>query len=425
MGVSGAPVPVCCSAVTRCRRKWTRLHLGASLLFLFGDYVLDVERRELRCGQTLVAVEPQVFDLLVYVVQNRDRVVSKDDLIAGVWNGRIVSESTLTSRINAARKAIGDSGDQQRFVRTVARKGIRFVGAVREGQVPTEVSAPVPTSARNQDVTFCRNAEGINLALAAVGAGPPLIKVANWLTHIEYDWESPIWSPLLQQLAAHSRLIRYDGRGNGLADRNVAEISFPAFLRDLETVVDSVGVERSALLGISQGAAVAIAYAVRHPERVSKLILFGAYAQGRNKRGSAAEAEMAQAFVTIMRHGWGDERSAFMQAFSSVFFPNGSPQQIKWLVDLQRVTTSAENAVRIRMACDDIDVVDLLPKVQVPTLVLHCRHDNVAPFEQGRLIASSIPHAKFVTLESVNHVVLADEPAWPKLIGEIAAFLAE
>jgi pimeloyl-ACP methyl ester carboxylesterase len=126
-----------------------------------------------------------------------------------------------------------------------------------------------------------------------------------------------------------------------------------------------------------------------------------------------------------MRHGWGDERSAFMQAFSSVFFPNGSPQQIKWLVDLQRVTTSAENAVRIRMACDDIDVVDLLPKVQVPTLVLHCRHDNVAPFEQGRLIASSIPHAKFVTLESDNHVVLADEPAWPKLIGEIAAFLAE
>ena len=164
---------------------------------------------------------------------------------------------------------------------------------------------------------------------------------------------------------------------------------------------------------------------MRHPERVSKLILYGGYAQGRNKRGSAAEAEMAQAFLAIMRHGWGDEHSAFMKVFSSVFFPNGSPQQIKWLVDLQRVTTSPENAVRIRNACDDIDVVELLPKVQVPTLVLHCRHDNVAPFEQGRLIARSIPHAKFVTLESDNHVVLAGEPAWPKLIGEIAAFLAE
>jgi pimeloyl-ACP methyl ester carboxylesterase len=220
-------------------------------------------------------------------------------------------------------------------------------------------------------------------------------------------------------------LIRYDGRGNGLADRDVTEISFPAFVRDLKTVVDAANVECPALLGISQGAAVAIAYAVQHPERVSKLILFGGYAQGRNKRGSAAEAEMAQAFLAIMRHGWGDEHSAFMKAFSSVFFPNGSPQQIKWLVDLQRITTSAANAVRIRNACDDIDVVDLLPQVQVPTLVLHCRHDNVAPLEQGRLIARAIPRARFVTLESDNHIVLAHEPAWPKLVGEIQAFLRE
>src|SRR5262249_26032785 len=143
-------------------------------------------------------------------------------------------------------------------------------------------------------------------------------------------------------------------------------IAFPAFVRDLATVVDATGVERSALLGISQGAAVAIAYAVQHPERVSKLILYGGYAQGRNKRGSAAEAEMAQAFLAIMRHGWGDEHSAFMKVFTSVFFPNGSPQQIKWLVNLQPITPSPQNAVRIRNACDDIDVVELLPKVQVP-----------------------------------------------------------
>jgi pimeloyl-ACP methyl ester carboxylesterase len=336
-----------------------------------------------------------------------------------------VSESTLTSRINAARRALGDSGDQQRFIRTIARKGIRFVGDVREAHMPSELPAPVPTPVRNQEVTFCRTAEGVNLALAAVGAGAPLIKVANWLTHIEYDWESPIWSPLLQHLAERCRLIRYDGRGNGLADRDVPDISFDAFVRDLAAVVEATQVDRSALLGISQGAAVAIAYAVEHPERVSKLVLFGSYAQGRNMRGSAAEAEMAQAFLAIMRHGWGEEHSAFMKAFSSVFFPNGSPQQIKWLVNLQRITTSAENAVRIRTACDNIDVVDLLPKVQVPTLVIHCRHDNVAPLEQGRLIARSIPNARFVTLESDNHIVLADEPAWPKLVGEIDAFLKE
>jgi DNA-binding winged helix-turn-helix (wHTH) protein/pimeloyl-ACP methyl ester carboxylesterase len=400
------------------------------VLFFFEDNVLDPERRELHCKGALVAVEPQVFDLLIFLIQNRERVVSKDDLIAGVWDGRIVSDSTLTSRINAARRALGDNGEQQRLIRTVARKGIRFVGEVREGEmregeVSSELPAPALAPAQNQDVTFCRTADGINLALATVGAGPPLIKVANWLTHIEYDWESPIWAPLLQQFAARFRLIRYDGRGNGLADRDAADISFPAFVRDLETVVGAAGVERPTLLGISQGAAVAIAFAVQHPERVSKLILFGGYAQGRNKRGSAAEAEMAQAFLTILRHGWGDEHSAFMQAFSSVFFPNGTRQHIKWLVDLQRVTTSPENAARIRQACDDIDVVELLPKVQVPTLVLHCRHDAVAPLEQGRLIAASIPHAKFVTLESDNHVVLAHEPAWAKLVAEIEAFLKE
>jgi DNA-binding winged helix-turn-helix (wHTH) protein/pimeloyl-ACP methyl ester carboxylesterase len=395
------------------------------VLFFFDDYVLDPDRRELRRKGTLVPAEPQVFDLLVFLIRNRDRVVSKDDLIAGVWDGRIVSESTLASRINAARRAIGDSGEQQRFIRTAARKGIRFVGAVREGQVPSELPAPVPAPARNQEVTFCRTADGVNLALASVGTGAPLIKVANWLTHVEYDWESPIWLPLLQHLAERCRLIRYDGRGNGLADRDVTDISFAAFVRDLEAVVAAAEVERPAFLGISQGAAVAIAYAVLHPHRVSKLILYGGYAQGRNRRGSPAEAEMARAFLTIMRHGWGDEHSAFMKAFSSVFFPNGSPQQIKWLVDLQRITTSPENAARIRDACDNIDVVDLLPKVQVPTLVIHCRHDNVAPFEQGRLIARSIPHAKFVTLESDNHVVLAGEPAWPKLVDEIATFLTE
>jgi pimeloyl-ACP methyl ester carboxylesterase len=230
---------------------------------------------------------------------------------------------------------------------------------------------------------------------------------------------------LLRQLATHSRLIRYDGRGNGLADRDVADISFPAFVRDLESVVEAVHVGRSALLGISQGAAVAIAYAVRHPDRVSKLIIYGGYAQGRYKRGTAADAEMAQAFLAIMRHGWGDEHSAFMKAFSSLYVPNGSPEQIKSLVDLQRITTSAENAVRIRNACDDIDVVELLPKVQAPTLVLHCRHDNVVPLEQGRLIARTIPRARFVTLESDNHVLLAGEPAWQKLVDEIKAFLED
>ena len=401
--------------------------------FRFGDYLLDVDRRELRRGGEPVEVEPQVFDLLAHVIRHRDRVVSKDDLLASVWHGRIVSDSTLSSRINAARRAIGDSGEEQRWIRTVARHGIRFVGEAREEGGAGEAAPAAPTAppaaptaapAPRQDVTFCRTADGVTLAVATAGSGPVLVKTANWLNHVEQDWVGPIFSPLLHRLAERNRLIRYDGRGNGLSDWEVGEISFEAFVRDLETVIDSLGLHRFSLFGISQGAAVAVAYAARHPDRVEKLVLYGAYAQGRNKRGSAAEREKAQALLTLMRHGWGDEHSPFMQAFSSVYVPSGSAEQVRWWAHAQRITTSAEIAVRIRQACDDIDVVDLLPQVQAPTLVLHNRHDHVAPFDGARRIAAAIPNARFVSLESDNHVLLAGEPAWPQFMEEIERFLA-
>jgi len=366
-----------------------------------------------------------VFDLLLYLLQNRDRVVSKSDLIAAVWGGRIVSDSTLDSRINAARKAVGDSGTAQRLIRTSARKGLRFVAAVREAEDQIEDAPLVPGMTEKQEISFCRSGDGVNIAFAGVGSGTPLLKAANWLTHLEYDWESPLWLPLLRWLAARTRLIRYDSRGNGLSDQDVKEISFDGFVRDFECVVKATKFDRFAILGISQGAAIAINYAALHPERVSKLILLGGYAQGRNMRDSEAEKEKARVFLSLMQQGWGDEHSAFMRAFASIFIPNGSPEQIKWFADLQRITTSAQNAVRIRNACDAIDIVSLLPKVSVPTLVLHCRHDNVVPLEQGRLMATSIPNARFVTLESENHVLIPGEPAWPKFLDEIEAFLAE
>jgi len=276
-----------------------------------------------------------------------------------------------------------------------------------------------------QKVTFCATASGLHLAVATVGAGPPLVKTANWLNHLEYDWQSPLWQPLFQRLSRDRQLVRYDARGTGLSDRNVQDISFEAFVRDLETVVDALGLERFSLLGISQGAAVAAAYAARHGERVDKLVLHGGYAQGRMRRGSPADEEQAEAFITLMRYGWGEEHSPFMQAFSSVYIPKAAPEQIRWFIDLQRVSTSAENAVRIRSACDQIDIVDLLPKIRAPTLVTHSRFDHVAPFEQGRLIATSIPNARFVALESDNHPILPGEPAWPKWVGEIADFLSD
>jgi pimeloyl-ACP methyl ester carboxylesterase/DNA-binding winged helix-turn-helix (wHTH) protein len=398
---------------------------GAEVQFRFDNHLLDADRRELRRGSDLVALEPQVFDLLLHLIQNRDLVASKDDLIAAVWGGRIVSDSTLTSRINAARKAVGDNGREQRLIRTIARKGVRFIGAVEEPD-PRVAKAEFQPGLLHlrQEVQFCAATDGTRIAYAAVGHGPPLVKTANWLNHLEYDWESPIWSHLLHALAAKHRLIRFDGRGNGLSDWDVDDISFDAFVRDLETVIEATGLDRFSLLGISQGCATSISYVVRNPDRVSHLILYGGFARGFRKRGSATEIEQADALLTLMRYGWGQENPAFRQIFTTRFLPGGSAEQMKWFNDLQRITASPENAVRIRLATENVDVTDLLPQVRVPTLVLHCRGDAAQPFDEGRRMAAGIPGARFVALEGNNHLVLEGDPGWNRLLDEIKRFLS-
>jgi DNA-binding winged helix-turn-helix (wHTH) protein/alpha-beta hydrolase superfamily lysophospholipase len=407
------------------------------LIYFFEDYSLDIDRRELRRGAEAVAVEPQVFDVLAYLIGHRERVISNDDLIASVWNGRIVSESTLSSRIAAVRHAVGDSGERQCLIRTIPRKGYRFVAQVREnseaGDGPDAtpknmagLAAGVSAAHPKQAVTFCRTVDGINLAVASVGCGPVLVRAAHWATHLEYDWQNLVTGPLLQRLADRFHLVRYDYRGNGLSDRDVPAISFETMLCDLEAVVDALALERFALLGISGGAATSIAYAVRHPHRVSKLVLFGGYAQGRNKRCSPQDAEEAQAFLTMARHGWGDERLLFARAFFSFWLPAGTPEQLKSFIELMRIAAPDGRAgVNLRQAVDDIDIVDLLPKVNVPTIVFHCIRDRLVPFDQGRRLAASIPNARFVPLDSENHALLAGESAWAKFVEDVEAFLLD
>ena len=403
--------------------------------FLFGDYSMDVKLRELSRAGKPVHVEPQVFDLIMHLIRNRDRVVSKDDLLANVWDGRIVSESTLSNRINAARRAIGDSGERQHFIKTIARRGLRFVGEVREA--PAEQSHPAsaaaqpeperaPVSATGpQEVTFCRTPDGVNLAIAASGAGLPLVKTANWMNHIEFDWQSPIWLPMLNLLSEKCRLIRYDERGTGLSDWDVKEISFDAFVRDLETVVDTLGLERFALLGISQGAAVAIAYATRHPERVSRLILYGGFSLGWRKSGSARLVSQLEALLTLVRQGWGQDNPAFRQIFTSLFVPGATEEEANWWNDLERMSTSPENASRLINTFGEIDVRDLLPKVAAPTLVVHSRGDVPVPFKLGLALAHGIANARLLALESNNHLILSHEPAWDRFAQEIRDFLGE
>ena len=396
------------------------------MLFRFDGYSVDVGRRELRRGAELIEIGPQVFDLLVYLIRNRDRVVSKDDLLDAIWEGRIVSESTLTSRINAARRAIGDTGAAQTLIKTIARKGFRFVGEVDEGERASSQASGATEAAAvslHQEVQFCTASDGVRIAYAAVGNGPPLVKTANWLNHLEYDWQGPIWSHLLHALAARYRLIRYDERGNGLSDWDVGDISLDSFISDLETVVDAIGLKKFPLLGISQGCAVAIAYAVRYPERVTHLVLYGGYARGRRMRGQQSEIAQADALVTLIREGWGQENPAYRQIFTSRFIPGATPQQAQWFNELQRITTTPENAARIRSALDDIDVTGLLPSVRAPTLVLHCRNDAVQPFEEGRSMAAGISGSRFIALDGGNHLILEHEPAWARFLDEVTRFL--
>ena len=277
-----------------------------------------------------------------------------------------------------------------------------------------------------QEIHFCQTKDGVQLAYSRMGNGFPIVKTGNWMTHLEFDFESPIWRHLHREIARDHAFIRYDARGNGLSDREVQDVSFDSFVDDLETVIDAADIERFALLGISQGCAVSVAYAVRHPERVSHLILFGGYAVGWRKRArTAADKDAGEAMLTLVRVGWGQENPAFRQVFTSQFIPGGTKEQADWFNELQRISTSPADAARNLAANGETDVTALLPQVKVPTLVMHARHDARVPFEAGRRMAAAIPGARFVPLESRNHLILENEPAFAQFLSELRAFLTE
>jgi pimeloyl-ACP methyl ester carboxylesterase/DNA-binding CsgD family transcriptional regulator len=275
-----------------------------------------------------------------------------------------------------------------------------------------------------QRIRYVRTSDGIQLAWAEAGSGPPLVKAANWLSHLEYDWDSPVWRHWMRFLSGHFRYIRYDERGCGMSDRQTGDLSRQRWLADLESVVEAAGPsEPFALLGISQGAAVCVAYAVRHPERVSALVLYGGYARGWTHRPAAPGRSQYQAIIELARTGWGKENPAFRQVFTSRFIPGGTPEQTDWWNDLCRKTTTPEIAAELLQARADVEVMDLLSSVRAPTLVLHARDDQCCPIAEGRLLASGIPDAEFVELESDNHILLEQEPAWQRFRETVLEFL--
>lgn len=389
--------------------------------YTFCTCILDTEQHLLFRDGKQVSTEPQVFDLLHLLVRNAGMLVSRDEIIDDVWGGRIVSESSISARINAARKAVGDNGKTQAIIKTVTRRGLQFVASVSTDGGTTAAHSRVLSEL--QRVRFAKSSDGTHIAYATSGSGPKIMRAGHFLTHLEMDWKSQIWRPYLDALGHDHTLVRYDQRGTGLSDSAVNNLGLEYQVADLEAVADAAGLERFPLIALSQGVPVAIQYAAQNPERVSCLVLYGGYSEGRALRDGGQSSEAADAMMTLMQEGWGKPKSAFMGAFTSLFCPGASQEQLADLVETQLASTSPENAALIRMAIDRFSVLDQLEKVTVPTLVIHSRNDSVHPLSEGQKLASNISNTDFVVLESNNHILLPDEPAWQEFIHETLAII--
>ena len=369
---------------------------------------------EWNVAENLTARELEVLNLVAHGLSNRD--IAEELTIAPEtvrwYTKQIYSKLGISGRIQAANRAreLGLLGIPDTPQASRTDKTSRLVG-------PRNIE---------QRIYFSPGFDGTQIAYAIAGSGPPLVKVASFLCHLEYDWESPVWRHWLDELTREHTLIRYDERGTGLSDWDVEDLSFDAWVNDLETVVDAVGLKQFPLFAMSQAGTVAIAYAVRYPEKVSHLILYGAYARGwRHRDLTEEQAEETTLMIDLMRVGWGRDNPAFRQVFAMNFLPEGSLEELRALEEQMRVSASPENAVRLEQEMHRTDIRELAPLVTVPTLVLHPREDFCVPFEEGRYLASLIPNAQFAALDSKNHVLKEAEPAWPKFVSAFRRFLAE
>jgi pimeloyl-ACP methyl ester carboxylesterase/DNA-binding CsgD family transcriptional regulator len=336
------------------------------------------------------------------------------------------TQSALTREEN------GCSSTYPQNHRSMIRSDLRgyriFVPAAYNFPLESEANVPIvgigaPVQLR-QHVHYAKAPDGTRLAWAVSGAGPPLVKAANWLTHLEYEWDSPVWRHWIQFFSEHFQLIRYDERGCGMSDWHAGSLSLAQWTTDLETVIDTANPGHPfTLLGISQGAAACIQYAVLHPERVARMILYGGYVHGAFKRGIPNSAATYRAMIDLARIAWSESNPAFRQVFTSRFLPGGTPEQLQWFNNLCVKSTVGEVAAQLFEARAVLDITELLPHVRVPTLVLHARDDEVVQFSEGRLLASGIPNAEFVELDSRNHILLEHEPAWSRFREAVLSFM--
>lgn len=399
------------------------------MIYRFESFELDTGRLELRRDGSVQPLEPQVFDVLAYLVANHDRAVGKEEIINHVWPGGFISDAALNSRIMSARRAVGDNGQDQRLIRTLHGRGYRFVAPVTAGD---EASAPgnrdaladlepeVPEFA--PPVRYARTKDGLSVAYAVCGTGPPLVRALGWFTHLELEWRWPKARRFWERLARNHTLVRYDGRGMGLSEATDT-YSHETRLMDLEAVVDAAGLDRFALIGTSRGVEEAVVYAVRHPERVSHLIAYGSGPLPEDAAERERMLRIRSMWGQVIRDGWGTDTPAYRLMFTHLFLgANAKPEDIAYFTEMQRLSAPPERAARYLEVPRRGDLAELAAQVRVPTLVLQRAHDQLSPAASARRLAACIPGAAYIELEGDNHWLFFDDPVAPDFVRAIEDF---
>jgi pimeloyl-ACP methyl ester carboxylesterase/DNA-binding winged helix-turn-helix (wHTH) protein len=396
-----------------------------ALVYQFGPFQLDVtERRLLEDGEP-VSLRSKVFDTLALLVQNHGRLLRKDEIMQKIWPDAVVEENNLDHNISRLRRLLGEGRNGHKYIETVPRQGYRFVSEVKPISQPAlHKVQPLPDYGESPslEVKFFTTSDGVRIAYTLSGDGPPLVRAIDWLNHLDFEWKNPFQRQWLTRIMRHHTVLRYDQRGTGLSDWNIKDFTFERTVQDLEELIEACGIDHFVLQGGCQGGTAAMAYAARHPERVTRLILVGAFARGWPTPENMAN-EQFQALLTLTRLGWGRDNPAFRQLWTTLFMPDATPAEMDWMNELQRVTTSPENASRMMSEFPKANILDQLPRIECPSLVMHSRDDAVVSVQESRLIASRIRGSRFVELPSRNHQISPGDPAWSQYVDEFGKFL--
>ncbi len=391
--------------------------------YVFDPFLLDVDERRLLRGSEEIRLRAKLFDTLRVLVENAGRLVRKDELMQAVWPDSVVEENNLDHCVSHLRKLLRPG----QYIETVPRHGYRFVGAVSltkpSPKLVTLEPAQQHRDAPDPEVQFFTTSDGVRIAYTMGGRGPAIVRTIDWLSHLHFEWKSPFLRHWLTEIMRHNTLVRYDQRGSGLSDWDIEDFSYERMVKDFEELIEATGLEKFAIFGGCQGAAIATAYATRHPERVTKLILNGAFANGWPPPGPEATQQL-DALLTLIRLGWGRDNPAFRQMWSTLFQPDADSEARNWMNELQRIAASPENAARMLSEFPNLKMFDLLPAISCPTLVLHSRDDASVPVQEGRLIAARIRGARFVELPSRSHMVAPGDSAWELFVEEFSTFMS-